>query len=84
MVCQPVEGSALDFFTNITTVLWLTQFLFLPTIIFDRASFPGLAVMMGAGLLPVGGTYASLAITMAVGVLLIFVTPPETDDLMNQ
>ena len=84
MGCREVVESALDFFANVTTVLWLTQFLFLPAIIFDRASFPGLAVMMGAGLLPVGGTYVSLAITMAVGVVLIFVTPPETDDLMNQ
>ena len=46
-----VSTDSEGFFTATTSMLWLTQFIFVPVVLLDRASFPILSLALGAGLL---------------------------------
>lgn len=68
------------FFSSAATVLWLTQLAFLPAVVLDRASFPAVALMLGAGLLGAEYAVVTLPIAAVIGVGLICLTKTEDGD----
>lgn len=62
-----VASDSEGFLTTTTSVLWLTQFIFVPVVLLDRTSFPILSLALGAGLLDTDYTLFATPIAAAVG-----------------
>eukprot|EP01043_Picozoa_sp_COSAG02_P049211 COSAG02_NODE_4921_length_4836_cov_2.655478_1_plen_919_part_10 len=76
LVNQAEEG----FFTSTPSVLWLTQFVFLPVVILNRAGFPVVALMAGAGMLQPSDTLFTVPIATVIGLITIKLTVVGTEE----
>lgn len=63
------------FFMQTTSMLWLTQFIFLPVVLTDRASFPVVSIAFGAGMVGTSHTLVTIPIAAVIGLVVIKQTP---------
>lgn len=60
---DPAEES---FLTSTAPILWLAQFLFVPVVLLNRAGFPIVMLMAGAGMLNPDDTLITLPVALVV------------------
>ena len=69
-----------NFFTSTGSVLWLTQFVFLPPVLLNRAAFPAVTLVAGSGLLSPADVFFSIPLATLVGLAVIKLTPSSAND----
>jgi hypothetical protein len=67
-------------FSDAALPLWLTQFLFIPVVLLDRAALPILALILGSGMLGGELIIVTLSLAAGIGAVVIKLTPVPDDD----
>ena len=75
-----VDSAQESFFTSTGSVLWLTQFVFLPAVLLNRAAFPAVTLVAGSGLLSPADAFFSIPLATLVGLAVIKLTPSSAND----
>jgi hypothetical protein len=70
-------------FSDAALPLWLTQFVFIPVILLDRAALPILALVLGSGLFGGDLVMVTLPVAAAIGAAVIRLTPVPADGIYD-